>query len=70
MADDAPPTDPRSALLTIDRRMVELWREGAWFLAGWTLDRSDLFVAMAPIADLPVLAQTEPALLQIGRAHV
>ncbi|MBL8834561.1 MAG: hypothetical protein JNL71_19370 [Rhodospirillales bacterium] len=64
MADDAPVSDPRSALLAIDRRMVELWREGAWFLAGWTLDKDDLVVAMAPIADLPHLAETEPALLR------
>lgn len=44
--------------------MVELWREGAWFVAGWTLDKEDLVVAMAPIADLPQLAETEPALLR------
>ena len=64
MAEDAPATDARSALLAIDRRMVELWREGAWFLAGWMLERNELVVAMAPIADLPELAGSEPALLR------
>jgi hypothetical protein len=44
--------------------MVELWREGAWFVAGWTLDKEDLVVAMAQIADLPLLAESEPALLR------
>ena len=60
MPEDAAISDPRSALYAIDRRMVELWREGAWFVAGWTLDKEDLIVAMAQISDLP----------QIGRAHV
>jgi hypothetical protein len=64
MAEDAPATDARSALLAIDRRMVELWREGAWFLAGWMLEKNELVVAMAPIADLPELAGNEPALLR------
>jgi hypothetical protein len=64
MAEDAPASDPRAALLAIDRRMVELWREGAWFLAGWMLEKADLVVAMAPIVDLPQLADNEPALLR------
>lgn len=64
MADEAPATDPRSALHVIDRRLVELWREGSRFVAGWTLDNHDLIVALAPIARLPELADDEPALLR------
>jgi hypothetical protein len=64
MADDAPVNDPRSALHAIDRRLVELWREGARFVAGWTLDNLDVVVALAPTARLPGLAQSEPALLR------
>ena len=56
--------DPRSALHAIDRRMIELWQEGAWFVAGWALDADMLVVAMAPTADLPRLADSEPALMR------
>ena len=64
MAEDVKVPDARSALLAIDKRLIELWREGAWFVAGWTLDKEDLVVAVAPIADLPQLAESEPALLR------
>ncbi|MBI3503613.1 MAG: hypothetical protein HY059_02130 [Proteobacteria bacterium] len=64
MPDDAKIPDARSALLAIDKRLIELWREGSWFVAGWTLDKEDLVVAIAPTADLPQLAESEPALLR------
>ena len=64
MANDGKMPDARSALLAIDKRLIELWREGAWFVAGWTLDKEELVVAMAPTADLPQLADSEPALMR------
>ncbi|MBI1245368.1 MAG: hypothetical protein GC202_10215 [Alphaproteobacteria bacterium] len=64
MADDTSLTDARSTLHAIDKRLVELWREGSRFIAGWTLDNLELVVAVAPIARLPGLVESEPALLR------
>lgn len=64
MSDEAPVQDARSALRAIDRKLAELWNLGSWFVAGWTLEGTDLMVAIAPIAMLPELAQNEVALMR------
>jgi len=64
LPDETAPGDARQSLRAIDKRLAELWNFGSWFLAGWALEGSDLFVAMAPTADLADLAQHEVALLR------
>jgi hypothetical protein len=61
---NAPTTDARAALQAIDKRLAELWRLGSRFVAGWTIDGAALIVAFAPIAELPALAASEPALMR------
>jgi len=64
MPDETSPSDARQALRAIDKRLAELWHMGSWFVAGWSLESTDLIVALAPIGMLPDLAATEIGLLR------
>ncbi len=64
MPDETSPGDARQALRAIDKRLAELWHMGSWFVAGWSLEATDLVVALAPIGMLPDLAETEIGLLR------
>jgi hypothetical protein len=64
MPDEVSTGDARQALRAIDKRLAELWQMGSWFVAGWSLEATDLIVALAPIGLLPELAKSEIGLLR------